>query len=368
MKQFIRRISLVLLFTLILSALVPMSAHAAKKLSVSVNGKAVKKITVNKGEKISLKVTYGKKTLKAKKPTYKSSNKRIVLVSKKGVIKGRNAGKATVTVRYKGKKRSLKIVVTDPDAKEEQSTTPSSAGKLSCDKGSSINAGEIISVKLSSDAKKHNWTWTFSGTAGKDARILKNNYKSTGKIEFTVWPSGGTLKLTGTDPSGVTIGYNFKVAQSNTWKKREKYRTDALAGITPSMTKKDMVVYFADYIADRAKYGPGQGNFFRVIDKGEGDCWCYSTAFKLLADAVGIETIIVKNSLSTSHYWNQVNLNGIWYNVDVQGYDTGKSHNWILSSDKRHGSRWIGDPNYNVQYSIHYPVSPAHTCTKNLSF
>ena len=105
-----------------------------------------------------------------------------------------------------------------------------------------------------------------------------------------------------------------------------------------------------------------------MIDKGVGDCWCYSTAFKLLADAVGIETIIVKNSLSQSHYWNQVCLNGVWYNVDVQGYDTGKSHNWILSSDKRHGKRWLGDPDFESQYSIYYPVSPAHSCTKNLKF
>lgn len=368
MKQIIRKCSLMLMLALFLSAFVPMSAQAAKALSVTVNGKTVKKISMVKGEKIAVRVKYGSKTLKPLKAKYASSKKSVARVSKKGVIRTLKAGKATITIKYKKKKVKLKVVVTDPKEQTAPAASSSSAGKLSCSAGRAIQTGDIVTVSLSSKAKAHDWTWSFTGTAGKDGRILSDNYKKTGKITFTVWPSGGTLTIVGKDPSGLEISYSFSVTQSAKWKKREKFRTDALAGITPSMTKKDMVVYFADYIADRAKYGPGQGNFFRVIDSGVGDCWCYSTAFKLLADAVGIETIIVKNSLSTSHYWNQINLGGVWYNVDAQGYDTGKSHHWILSSDKSHGSRFLGDPNYYAQYSIHYPVSPAHSCTKTLKF
>lgn len=367
MKQVIRRFSFMLMLTLFLAAFVPTSVQAAKTLSVTVNGETTKKITLNKGEKVSLSVQYGNKTLKVKKPKYKSSKKTVAKVTKKGVIKAKAVGKSTITVTYKKQKVKLKVVVVDPDAEVLAFSSSSDAGELSCS-SNSITTGDIVTVKLNKKAKAHDWTWSFTGTAGKDARILSNDYKSNGKITFTVWPAGGTVTLTGTDPAGVTIGYNFKVTQTSKWKKREQYRTDALAGITPSMSQKDMVVYFANYIADRAKYGAGKGNFFRVIDKGVGDCWCYSTAFKLLADAVGIETIIVKNSLSTSHYWNQICLDGVWYNVDAQGYDTGKSHHWILSSDKKHGSRWLGDPNYSSQYSIYYPISPAHTCNKTLSF
>ena len=132
------------------------------------------------------------------------------------------------------------------------------------------------------------------------------------------------------------------------------------------MSEEELVVYFAEYIADRASYGPGQGNFFRVIDEGVGDCWCYSTAFKLLADAVGIETIIVKNGGSKSHYWNQVEIDGTWYNVDVQGYDTNRSHKWLLASNSTHG--FNGDTSFSLNHGIHYPVSPAHVCTETLSF
>ena len=353
-----------LMFALFLAAFIPMSAHAAKVLSVSVNGETVKKITVNKGDKIPLTVLNGNKVLKPKKPQYTSSNKDVAKVTKKGVIKAKKAGKATITIRHKKKTCKLKVVVVDPD----EAATSSAEGMLSCSQGSNISVGEVVTLSLNKKAKSYDWTWTFSGDCGRDARILDGDYKSTGKITFTVWPSGGTLTITGKDPSGLTIGYNFQASQSAKWRKREQYRTDALAGLVPGMSQKDMVVYFANYIADHASYGPGNGNFFRVIDAGVGDCWCYSTAFKLLADAVGIETIIVKNSLSTSHYWNQVNINGVWYNVDVQGYDTGRSHNWVLTSDRRHGSRWLGDPNFYSQYSIHYPVSPAHVCNSNLNF
>ena len=412
MKQAIRRIQYILMFTLFLAAMISMCTHAEDILSVRVNGEDVgKKITAVQGNTIKLRVFYGDKKIKPKKAKYKSGKTKVATISKKGVIKTLKAGKTKITVTYMGKIVKFKVVVTDakkPDSSgtddgtvvpgkdtddkisgkdtddktsgkdtgtdtteqpPEKKVSPSAdAGKLTCSKGNKIKTGEIVTLKFNKKAKKHDWTWSFTGTCGKDVHILKPKYKKTGKLVFTVWPAGGTLTVTGTDPTGLTISYSFKVSQGKKWKKRERYRTKALAGLTPGMSQKQMVVYFANYIADHAKYGPGNGNFFSVIDKGVGDCWCYSTAFKLLADAVGIETIIVKNALKTSHYWNQVKINDVWYNVDTQGYDTGRSHHWILSSDKKHGSRWRGDPDFKSQYSIYYPVSPAHTCTKTLKF
>lgn len=79
---------------------------------------APKKVTVKK-KKIKLKV--GKKyTIKAKvnkgatcgKYTYKSSKKKVAVVSKKGVIKAKSAGKTTITVKsYNGKKVKIKVTV-----------------------------------------------------------------------------------------------------------------------------------------------------------------------------------------------------------------------------------------------------------------
>ena len=408
MKQAIRKVQYILVFTLFLAAMIPMWTHAEDILSVQVNGEDVdKKITAVQGSTIKLSVFYNETKIKPKKAKYKSGKTKVATITKKGVIKTLKAGKSKITVSYMGKTVKFKVVVTNAEAADssdtddgtaasgtdagdktsgtdtgskESGTDPTAqttstkvsssavAGKLTCSKGNKIKTGETVTLKFNKKAKKHDWTWTFTGTCGKDVHILKPKYKKTGKLVFTVWPSGGTLTITGTDPAGVTIRYSFKVSQSKKWKKRENYRTKALAGLTPGMSQKQMVVYFADYIADHTKYGPGKGNFFRVIDEGVGDCWCYSTAFKLLADAVGIETIIVKNALKQSHYWNQVKIKDVWYNVDTQGYDTGKAHHWILSSDKKHGSRWRGDPNFKYRSGINYPVSPAHTCTKSLKF
>lgn len=55
-------------------------------------------------------VKYGGKTVKSK-ITYKSNNKKIATVSKKGVVTAKKAGKCTITVKYKGKVKKLKITV-----------------------------------------------------------------------------------------------------------------------------------------------------------------------------------------------------------------------------------------------------------------
>ncbi|MDE6568970.1 MAG: Ig-like domain-containing protein [Lachnospiraceae bacterium] len=43
--------------------------------------------------------------------TYKTSNKRIVSVSKKGVMKAKAAGRVTITVKANGIKKKLKVIV-----------------------------------------------------------------------------------------------------------------------------------------------------------------------------------------------------------------------------------------------------------------
>jgi hypothetical protein len=61
-----------------------------------------------------------------------------------------------------------------------------------------------------------------------------------------------------------------------------------------------------------------------------------------------------------------VEIDGTWYNVDVQGYDTNRSHKWLLASNSTHG--FNGDTSFSLNHGIHYPVSPAHVCTETLSF
>ena len=116
MKQVIRKCSLLLMFTLFLAVFVPVSAHAAKTMTVTVNGEENNRITLNKGDKVQITVQYGERILKVKKPKYKSSKKAVAKVTKKGVIKAKSEGKATIRVKYKGQTKKIRVTVVDPDA------------------------------------------------------------------------------------------------------------------------------------------------------------------------------------------------------------------------------------------------------------
>lgn len=93
-----------------------------------------KKLTLEKGHrftlKVKVKVTPNKK--KYQKVTFTSSNKKVATVSKKGIIKAKKAGTATIRViskTNKKKKTSLKVVVKNatPTNTAEPDTTPTSA-------------------------------------------------------------------------------------------------------------------------------------------------------------------------------------------------------------------------------------------------
>ena len=64
-------------------------------------------LTVEKGKKVSIKAT----AIPAGKITYTNSNTKVATVSKAGVVKGKKAGKATITVKANGIKKKVKVTV-----------------------------------------------------------------------------------------------------------------------------------------------------------------------------------------------------------------------------------------------------------------
>ena len=70
------------------------------------------KITVKKGKTKTLKATISPQNAADKKLTWSSSNKKVATVSKKGVVKGKKKGTATITVKASsGKKATCKVIV-----------------------------------------------------------------------------------------------------------------------------------------------------------------------------------------------------------------------------------------------------------------
>ena len=105
-------IYITLTLTLLFSSV---SVYAAKKMTVTITKSVtVKKKTLNIGAKRQLVVKKGKKVIKAAKLKFKTSNKKVVEVSKKGLLKAKKVGKATVTITYKKKRVKLNIKVIRP--------------------------------------------------------------------------------------------------------------------------------------------------------------------------------------------------------------------------------------------------------------
>ena len=97
-----KTISLLLCFALVLSPMT-VEKQVMSKNKISLNRK---KATVSVGKQVKLKVRGTKK-----KVTWKSQKKKIATVSKKGVVKGRKAGKTNITAKVAGKKMVCKITV-----------------------------------------------------------------------------------------------------------------------------------------------------------------------------------------------------------------------------------------------------------------
>lgn len=108
-----------------------------------------------------------------------------------------------------------------------------------------------------------------------------------------------------------------------------KKATDILAQIiTPDMTDTQKEIAIHDYIVKHTKYSTdGDQEHLAtaesVLLEGAGQCQGYSEAFGLLLELSGISTRIVSGSAAGSdgiyvaHAWNQVRINGVWYNADI---------------------------------------------------
>lgn len=98
---------------------ITLASGMQKKVTVKVQKKTVttskitglqKKVTLKKGKKLTLKPSRTPIT-STQKFTYKSSNKKIATVNSKGVITGKKAGKAKITVKSGKKKYTMTVIV-----------------------------------------------------------------------------------------------------------------------------------------------------------------------------------------------------------------------------------------------------------------
>lgn len=114
MKKFMRSMAVVMLLALSFTTVGILSRNDKPITAAKTENKSKKKIKLNKkkatikvGKAIKLKL----KNAKAKKVKWRSTNKKVATVSKKGTVKARKKGKTTIIAKYKGKKYRCKITV-----------------------------------------------------------------------------------------------------------------------------------------------------------------------------------------------------------------------------------------------------------------
>ncbi|MDO5156542.1 MAG: Ig-like domain-containing protein [Eubacteriales bacterium] len=93
---------ILVLFVFALTILINTDVEAASKVQLN-----KKTVTLHEGRKVTLKM----KGVKSKAIKWSTSNKRIVKVSSSGKVTAMKTGKATITAKYKGKKRKCKVTV-----------------------------------------------------------------------------------------------------------------------------------------------------------------------------------------------------------------------------------------------------------------
>ena len=156
MKKF-KALFMIMVMVMALTGSVP-TVEAKTKTSITVTNKATgkkigKKVTLKASEKIQLKVKYGKKNV-TKKVKYKTSNKNIATVSKKGKITAKSAGTCTVKVTYKKKVKKIKVTVKAVEKKTGESTKSTETTTTKKTTNNSTEPIETEDYKISSHGVK----------------------------------------------------------------------------------------------------------------------------------------------------------------------------------------------------------------------
>lgn len=114
-----------------------------------------------------------------------------------------------------------------------------------------------------------------------------------------------------------------------------------------------------DYLIRRCTYNIGKGEMYASTAYGclverEANCEGYAKAFNLLASKAGLKSVLItgETDKGENHAWNQVNIDGQWYNVDVTWDDTDVSgdvrRTYFLCDDEEFGKKHFAD-NENFQ-------------------
>lgn len=179
-----------LVTSMVMSCPVAAKAKKGKIKSVKVSNLPAKTLTLKKGKSKTLKFKVTKSGKISKALAYKSSNKKIVTVSKKGKVTAKKKGKAKVTAYAKANKKK-KVVITVTVG------TPVSKIKLN-KKKATLNVKKTLKLKATVTPKKASNKKVLWKTSNKKIATVssagKVTAKKAGKATITATAADGSGK------------------------------------------------------------------------------------------------------------------------------------------------------------------------------
>ena len=104
--------------------------------------------------------------------------------------------------------------------------------------------------------------------------------------------------------------------------------------VTDGMTDREKIIALVNYVYGHCEYAPDwsknrANTAWGLLVYGEAQCSGYARGLVALFDAVGVESRHVHaakdDPINPSHQWNMVRLDGKWYHLDVQMFDSSYS-------------------------------------------
>lgn len=129
----------------------------------------------------------------------------------------------------------------------------------------------------------------------------------------------------------IHILYKFNLKQE---KIISAYLEDIVA---ESIEKVDIVKEIYNYIKEDYIYDKKQHDFIKFLIDGKGDYYCFSLLFNLICNKYNINNILLEGYLNynfkCNYIWNFVEIDNLWYNVDVALDTKNNTNNYFLKPD-----------------------------------
>jgi len=121
----------------------------------------------------------------------------------------------------------------------------------------------------------------------------------------------------------------------------------------PEGSDYDKILYINNYLVENCQYMMSDDDeydstAYGCLVNGKAGCEGYSKAFQLLASEVGFDTELITGVTDEgdNHAWNQIKVDGEWYNIDVTWSDHDDGYaamEYFLADDKRFEKTHIAD-------------------------